>query len=170
MLLETGKIRFVFLCIILGILLYICAVSLNAGEATHVDSFDLKAEDGKLVTKAALEPGKITLIFVFSRTCLSCEPNRYFWNKLSKLAPGKSRAYGIILDGPEKLIRKPGEVRFSLYFPLDKERFKKEFDIAVLPKTIVLEGGKIIYIQDGLLNGNAYFEIKKTIGGLNEEL
>jgi len=67
-----------------------------------LDMIDVDGKQVKLSHDESIE-NSISLIFVFSRPCLPCNNNLFFWNKISKINTGNFKVYGVIRSDIDEL-------------------------------------------------------------------
>lgn len=138
---------------------------LKAGD--FIGDFYLLCTDDTVTELTGLSEDNIIAIFVFSKKCLSCEPNYYFWKKLARQCGDKFTPFGVMLMeiGFVKDLSVPSDTPFSLHCPVDivgfKETFKIKFDNTA--KTTILKGRRILFSKAGEIGPAEFNQIKNIL-------
>jgi peroxiredoxin len=137
-----------------------------------INYFDLKNPQGFTIDKSALFKKEFAAIFIFKKSCSSCDPNLGFWKKIYKTFRNHNiNYYGVILSDLKIAIDVFAQknLNFKLYSPIDLSRFEEEFNVEFnLSQTILLRRNKVIYSKAGDIGANDYFQIKKRLKGEHE--
>jgi len=139
--------------------------SLAIGETIRY--FDLISVRGAKIDLSALNGDKPSLIFIFSRDCLTCnQDNIILWKKLVSLLKNDINTYGIVLNDISKIknFLKRVKLNFDVYTPYNRKKFIKEFRIRFnVAQTIICENRKIKFIKLGKVDGIDIANIIKLI-------
>jgi len=134
----------------------------------HIDTFDLIDAEGRPIKSSSLRDNDILGIFILKQPCPSCDPNIYYFEKLSKAYSDKFTALGIILSDVETLHEFLSAKRphFRVFRVVDIQGFKKAFNVNFnSSQATLLKSGTVIYSKSGNLNPEEFFKIKKIIKG-----
>jgi hypothetical protein len=131
-----------------------------------IPPFLLKQSDGNIVDFFSLTNSEITGVFVLPKPCLSCNPNFFFLEKLTKKYDKYFTPIWIVCNGqkiPEHFMSNSNS-GYDIYFPIEPELFSLLFNVKFrLPRVTFLNGNEVIYSKLGELSDKDYFEISNFL-------
>ncbi|MEW6457231.1 MAG: redoxin domain-containing protein [Acidobacteriota bacterium] len=130
-------------------------------NAPQIKAIDLNGKEENINFSTI---NKKILFFIFSPSCVPCEKNFVFWQRLNLKLKEKVHAMAIIIGELDdvKLLKQAKKIRFPLYIPKEKDKFISNYRISNFSQTILIdEKGKIQWIKAGNLDGDDYNRIKE---------
>lgn len=139
------------------------SLSLLNQIASPVEVINLKGETEKIFF---CNSNKKILLIIISPSCIMCEKNFTFWNRLYLQLQENTRFFGIILSDLHNatFIQQTNKITFPLFIPKNKNIFRSTYNISHVSKTILInENQKIRWVKSGELNREDYLLLKKLI-------
>lgn len=131
---------------------------------SHAPAIRVVNLDKRKETISSRSMNEKILLFILSSSCVPCENNFPFWNRLSLQLKEKIRVIGIIIGELDeaKIIEQTKRVHFPLYIPEEKGVFISDYKVLNLSQTILIdEKNRVQWVKLGNLNADDYAEIKK---------
>jgi len=126
--------------------------------------------NGDTINFTYTETDKKYILFVLSTTCPHCEKNLIYWqNIIDSIDNNKLNIFGISLNNYDETLHYIMEKKLGFYtFTIADTNFIKEYKIAGVPETILLNGkGVVENVWIGELNNEKTMEIRKSINNYN---
>lgn len=131
-----------------------------------IDYLDLQSTDENVPGLKELPENKVSILYIFSRPCTTCDKNLIYLKKFGRLLDKSVAIRGVVLgnlsEGYE--FTQKAKLDFNIFVPEDLKRFIHEFRLKFsYSQLIVCRGKEIMFVKMDELSTDEFVRILKMI-------